>query len=393
MKIAVLTDSSAYLTKEQQEKYHIDVLPIPIMWGDKTYRDMIDIGYEEFYKKLADESELPSTSQPSPGDLQKRIDEYVEQGYTDVIVITLSSGISGYYSTVESIANSETRIKIHPFDSKITCAGEADYAMLAGRLVEAGADVDLIMHDLSDLQKTMDVRFMVDNLSHLKRTGRLSNAASFVGTLFKIKPILSMDVQDEGKISAIAKERQTKRAYKHVQNDFDNLTKNMPYNIQCTIFDSLDPDKKEEWIEDYRAKFPRYKFDESIIGPVVGVHVGQGTMAMIWCRDLDDYFDKNGKPIEEINSNSLELVVAENKKLVKHCNRLREYCITSVNIFDKCSEYETEIKNLQQENSSLKEKIKELKSYIKSIFTVLENSFNISKKKLFKLLLQKQKSI
>lgn len=148
----------------------------------------------------------------------------------------------------------------------------------------------------------MDVRFMVDNLSHLKRTGRLSNAASFVGTLFKIKPILSMDVQDEGKISAIAKERQTKRAYKHVQNDFDNLTKNMPYNIQCTIFDSLDPDKKEEWIEDYRAKFPRYKFDESIIGPVVGVHVGQGTMAMIWCRDLDDYFDKNGKPIEEINS-------------------------------------------------------------------------------------------
>ena len=87
------------------------------------------------------------------------------------------------------------------------------------------------------------------------------------------------------------------------------------------------------------------------------------------------------------------MVVAENKKLVKHCNRLREYCITSVNIFDKCSEYETEIKNLQQENSSLKEKIKELKSYIKSIFTVLENSFNISKKKLFKLLLQKQKSI
>ena len=76
MKIAVLTDSSAYLTKEQQEKYHIDVLPIPIIWGDKTYRDMIDIGYGEFYKKLADESELPSTSQPSPGDLQKRIDEY-----------------------------------------------------------------------------------------------------------------------------------------------------------------------------------------------------------------------------------------------------------------------------------------------------------------------------
>ena len=302
MKIAVLTDSSAYLTKDQQEKDHIDVLPIPIIWGNKTYRDMVDIGYEEFYKKLSNEKELPTTSQPSPGDLQKKIEQYIEQGYTDVIVITLSSGISSYYSTVQSIARDENRIKIHPFDSKITCAGEADYAMLAGHLVEAGADIDLIMHDLADLQKTMDVRFMVDDLSHLKRTGRLSNAASFVGSLFKIKPILSMDVQDQGKISAIAKERQTKRAYRHVQSDFDNLTKNMPYKIQCTIFDSLAPDKKKEWIEDYSAKFPKYKFDESIIGPVVGVHVGQGTMSMIWCRDLGDYFDENDKPIEGINS-------------------------------------------------------------------------------------------
>ncbi|AKG65933.1 DegV family protein [Lactobacillus helveticus] len=302
MKIAVLTDSSAYLTKEQQEKYHIDVLPIPIIWNNKTYRDLIDIGYEEFYQKLDEEKNLPTTSQPSIGNLQKKIDEYVQEGYTDVIIITLSSGISSYYSTVHSIAEDETRIKVHPFDSKITCAGEADYAILAGRLVAAGADVDLIMHDLTDLQKTMDVRFMVDDLSHLKRTGRLSNAASFVGALLKIKPILSMDVQAEGRISAIAKERQTKRAYKHIQTDFDNLTKNMPYKIQCTIFDSLDPDKKEEWVKDYQAKFPKYEFNTSIIGPVVGVHVGQGTMAMIWCRELDDYFDENGQPIKEIDS-------------------------------------------------------------------------------------------
>lgn len=302
MKIAVLTDSSAYLTKEQQEKYQIDVLPIPIIWDGKTYRDLIDIGYEEFYQKLAQATNLPTTSQPAIGDLKKKIDEYVDQGYTDVIIVSISSGLSSYYSTVMSVAREENRIKIHPFDSKITCAGEADFAMLAGRLVEAGADVDLIMHDLIDLQKTMDVRFMVDDLSHLKRTGRLSNAASFVGTLFKIKPILSMDVQGEGHISAIAKERQTKRAYKHIQDDFDNLTKNMPYEIQCTIFDSLDPEQKKKWVEDYSAKSPKYKFDNSIIGPVVGVHVGQGTMAMIWCRDLDDYFDENGQSVKDIKS-------------------------------------------------------------------------------------------
>lgn len=148
MKIAVLTDSSAYLTKEQQEKYQIDVLPIPIIWDGKTYRDLIDIGYEEFYQKLAQATNLPTTSQPAIGDLKKKIDEYVDQGYTDVIIVSISSGLSSYYSTVMSVAREKNRIKIHPFDSKITCAGEADFAMLAGRLVEAGADVDLIMHDL-----------------------------------------------------------------------------------------------------------------------------------------------------------------------------------------------------------------------------------------------------
>ena len=85
MKIAVLTDSSAYLTKEQQEKYQIDVLPIPIIWGKKVYHDLVDIGYEEFYQKLNTAKELPTTSQPSIGDLKEKINEYVEQGYTDVI--------------------------------------------------------------------------------------------------------------------------------------------------------------------------------------------------------------------------------------------------------------------------------------------------------------------
>ena len=144
------------------------------------------------------------------------------------------------------MADEESRINIHPFDCKITCAGEANAAILAGRLVKAGADIDLIMHDLKDLRNTTDVRFMVDNLNHLKRTGRLSNAASFVGSILKIKPILSMDVQNEGKISAIAKERHYKRAYNHIKKDFDSLTSDMPYPIQLTIFHADDEEREAE---------------------------------------------------------------------------------------------------------------------------------------------------
>lgn len=305
MKSIVLTDSSAYLSKEDQEKYNIDVLPIPIIWNDKTYMDLIDIGYEEFYQKLNSEEILPTTSQPAIGQVKKKIDEYVDHDYTDVFIIPISSGLSSFYSSLQSLVQEETRIKIHLFDTKITCAGEADFAILAARLLQNGASAELVMHDLADLQKTMDVRFMVDDLNHLKRTGRLSNAASFMGSLLHIKPILSIDVQGEGKISAIAKERQYRRAYNHIQKDFAKLISEVPYKIQSTIFDALDEKREKEWLADYKEKFPEVKFSASFIGPVVGVHVGQHTMAMIWCRDLDSYFDENGKPIVGINSQAV----------------------------------------------------------------------------------------
>ncbi|MBD5429656.1 DegV family protein [Lactobacillus sp.] len=297
MKIGVLTDSSAYLTKEQCEKYNIGVIPIPIIWNKKTYRDLIDIGFHEFYEKLNTSEELPTTSQPSIGDVQKYVDRYVEEGYTDLIVVTISSGLSSFYSNVVSVANEEKRINIHPFDCKITCAGQANASLLAAKLIQSGADIDLIMHDLKDLRNTTDVRFVVDNLKHLKRTGRLSNAASFVGTLLKITPILSMDVQGEGHISAIAKERKYKRAYNHIQNDFAKLTEGLSYPVQATIFHADDLERENEWLTDYKDKFSKITFYSSIIGPVVGVHVGQHTIAMIWCRDVNSYFDKDGKPL------------------------------------------------------------------------------------------------
>ncbi|MBP2058022.1 DegV family protein with EDD domain [Lactobacillus colini] len=297
MKIGVLTDSSAYLTKEQCNEYNISVIPIPIIWNQKTYYDLVDIGFDEFYQKLNTSKELPTTSQPSIGAVKKYVDQYVEQGYTDLIVITISSGLSSFYSNVVSVANEENRIKIHPFDTKITCAGQADAALLAAKLIKAGAGIDLIMHDLEDLRNTTDVRFIVDNLNHLKRTGRLSNAASFVGILLKISPILSIDVQNKGKISAIAKERKYRRAYNHIEKDFSKLISDLSYPVQATIFHADDINRENDWLSNYKERFPDVNFYSSIIGPVVGVHVGQHAIAMIWCRNIESYFDKNGKPL------------------------------------------------------------------------------------------------
>lgn len=289
MKIAVVADSASYLTKEQEKQYGISVIPIPIIWNNKTYLDMIDITSDEFYKRLYSEKELPTTSTPSMGEVQKLMDKLVDEDYTDVIFVTISSGLSSFYPNLVSYAETEERIKIHAFDSKVTCAGSANMAMLAAKQVAEGKEIPAIIENLAALRDTTHVRFMVDDLSHLKRTGRLSNAASFVAGMLKIKPILGMDVQDKGLISAIGKERQTKKAFEHIKNDFAKALENVDYPVQVTFFDAAAPELKQEWMDDFKESFPNVRILSSIIGPVVGVHVGQGCVALIWSRDIQDF--------------------------------------------------------------------------------------------------------
>ncbi|MFD1672230.1 DegV family protein [Agrilactobacillus yilanensis] len=289
MKTAILTDSTAYLTPEQIAAYDITVVSIPLIWEDETYYDNKNISVDEFYTRLKTAENLPTTSTPSMGEMQANFDRLAEEGYDNVICILLSSGISSFVTNLAVYAKSVENINVYAYDSKITCAGLADMALLAGKLAEANKTPEEIIEALDVEKSTMGVYFMVDDLSHLKRTGRLSNASSFIGGLLKIKPILSMDIQAEGKISAIAKERQAKRAYEHIKNSFGQAIANADYPIRLTVFDAADKETQQAWVDDLQASFPQITVDKSIIGPVIGVHVGQGTMAMIWARDWKSF--------------------------------------------------------------------------------------------------------
>lgn len=289
MKVAVITDSATYLTPEQAAEYQIHVLPIPILWGDETLRDMIDINQVQFYERLRTDPVLPTTSQPSIGETEELVTQLVAEGYEAVIMPVISSGLSSFYENLTAYAQRETRLKIYPFDTHITCAGTAYAALLAGKMALAGKTPEEIMAALYELRETTHVLFMVDDLEHLRRTGRLSNASSFVAGLLKIKPILGMDVDHNGKgeISAIAKERQAKRAYEWIASHFGEAIKDVDYPVRATIFDANAPEAKQAWIDDLSKRFPNVTFEGSIIGPVVGVHTGENAMAFIWGRDWD----------------------------------------------------------------------------------------------------------
>lgn len=283
MKIAVVTDSASYLTKEQAAANQITVVPITVIFGQQTYKENIDITNKEFYEKLASEKELPTTTQISLGQIQAVYDQLAAQGYEAVISIHLSSGITSFINNLQAYLPNITNIKVYPFDSKLTSAAEANQALLAAKLVKAGKSVTEILAALTDLRATQHVDFVVDDLSHLVRTGRLNNASAFLGNMLRIKPILSFN--KVGQIVAVAKERTTHRAFNHIKKDITDFMQQATYPVRLDVVDGDNQATSAQWVADLKKSFPNATIDTSSLGPVVGVHTGRKVMAVVWSRD------------------------------------------------------------------------------------------------------------
>lgn len=175
MPTAVVTDTAAYLTPDQIEKYHITVLPITVILGDKQYKETEELDLDTFYDYLKNEKELPTTSQVSMYQINQAYDKLVAEGYDNIISIHLSSGITSFMDNLRMFVKDYDKAKVYPFDSLVASAGEADLALLAGSMVQAGKDPEEIIERLEQMRASRDVYFAVDDLKHLMRTGRLSN--------------------------------------------------------------------------------------------------------------------------------------------------------------------------------------------------------------------------
>ncbi|MEJ4455312.1 DegV family protein, partial [Enterococcus faecium] len=200
MRTAIVTDSASYLSAADIKKYNIFVVPITVIFGQQTYLENVEITSKEFYERMRTAPELPTTTQITLGQMQQMYDQLAADGYDAVISIHLSSGITSFITNLESYLPNITNIKVYPFDSLITAAGEANMALLAAKLIAEGKTPEEVIAQLKHLRDTTEVYFVVDNLSHLVRTGRLSNASRLVGNLLRIKPVLTFE---DGKIVAI----------------------------------------------------------------------------------------------------------------------------------------------------------------------------------------------
>lgn len=286
MKIAVVTDSTAYLSPEEAAANNIHVVPIPVTLDGQTYREGVDISTSDFYEKMANSSSFPTTSQTPIGQLMEVYQGLADDGYYDAVIsIHLTRAITGYLDTVEQLAEQmKDTIKIVPIDSHLTVKMMGYLALEAAKLASEGDDLDDIVKKVKEYRDTFNNVFVVDDLQNLVRGGRLSNASAFVGSILKIKPLLTMHTPTHA-IEAFEKVRSMKKAKLRCEQIFDEDIVKLDYPVKAMVIHANVPEEGQKWLDKLQADHPDISFELSYFGPVIGSHLGQGALALAWMQD------------------------------------------------------------------------------------------------------------
>jgi DegV family protein with EDD domain len=281
MKTAIVTDSTAYIPKELRESLNIHMIPLSVILGGETYREEIDITAGEFYEEVTHQDKLPTTSQPPVGEFVELF-EKLSRDYDAVISVHLSSGISGTYQGAVQAAGMVDGIKVFPYDSEISCMIQGFYALEGAKLAREGKGAEEIVRLLDEMKETIQAYFMVDDLAHLQRGGRLSQAQAIIGSLLQVKPLLHFV---DKVIVPFEKIRTRKKALKRVEGLLEDAVKDGgPY--QASIIHANREEEAIEWMKELAEKYPNVEFNVSYFGPVIGTHLGEGSMGMGWGKRL-----------------------------------------------------------------------------------------------------------
>ena len=276
MKLAVITDSSAYLSADTLQREDLFVLDIPVNIDGEEYVEGINLTAEEFYQKMAQASELPKTSQPSIAKLDEILTSLKEQGYTHALGLFLSSGISGFYQNIQYMVDDYEGLTIAFPDTLITSAPLGIMVESVFNWRDQGDDFASIQDKLAIQISRTSAFIMVDDLDHLVKGGRLSNGAAILGNLLSIKPILYFN--DQGVIEVYEKVRTEKKATKRLIEIIKEATTSGQYRVIVIHGNALE--KAEELRQHLLDSGVGSDVSLATFGSVIGTHLGAGSIAL-----------------------------------------------------------------------------------------------------------------
>lgn len=278
MKTVIVTDSTAYIPLHKMEELNIKMIPLAVTIDGESYDEEVEISATEFFDKVRGDGPLPKTSQPPVGRFYTLFESLKEE-YDAVISIHLSSGISGTFDGAIQAGEMVDGIDVYAFDSELSCYLQGFYVLRAAEMALKGATPEEILAALNEMKKTMRAYFIVDDLAHLQRGGRLSGAQALIGSLLQVKPILHFE---DKVIVPFEKIRTRKKAMRRIVEMLKEDAAKMP--LEAAIIHANRPEDAERWLAELQEELPEVDFTISHFGPVIGTHLGEGSLGLGWVK-------------------------------------------------------------------------------------------------------------
>ena len=281
MKTAIIIDSTAYASKEIIN--HPDIFELKFTTTFKDGHECMDTSdskeLEDFYSKLQNCVELPTTSQPSPGEYLEVVEHIIEKGYKQLICIHLSAGLSGAFQTAKMITDGyKDKIKVKVIDSKGASVVIEALIMQCLEMIEKNLEFEDICNNLTWVADNSMIYLTVSDLDNLVKGGRLNSSVAMAGKILSIKPLLC--IGNDGKIKLLERVCTDKRINKRLAEIAQEAINDFPNGIILGFAHALDKERMDEAVEVVSKAVCECKQLSSALGPVIGTHTGLGAIGM-----------------------------------------------------------------------------------------------------------------
>lgn len=271
-KIALVTDSTADLTQQLVEQWNIFVMPLKVIFGNRQYLDG-ELTSEKFYSMLAQEVELPTTSQPCPEDFASLYERVLQQ-HDQLISIHISAGLSGTLNAAH-LAAEKFGGRVHLVDSRSISLGIGQLVLDTARAIKEGLDVQAILARINSVREKMETIFTLDTLEYLHKGGRIGKVQGLLGSLLNIKPVIR--VNEEGVYVPCAKTRSRDKALAEIVRTLEQAANGRAVQMLAVAHGAA-RDAALQLQERLEAVFNVKAAMFTQVGPVIGVHTGPGTV-------------------------------------------------------------------------------------------------------------------
>lgn len=280
MGVRVVTDSSADLSASVARDLSIEVVPLKVRFGEEEFADGVDLTPAAFWARLRDSRTMPRTAAPSPGDYERAFAKVLSEGASGIVCVTLSSKVSATYEAARLAAETMAgRCRVAVVDSLTVSAGLGNLCRVAARQAAQGADVQTIAAQTTASRDASSLYGAVETLEYLRRGGRIGTARTLLGTVLSIRPLLRAK---NGIVDLAAIARTRRRALAWIA---DRLEADRPVE-SVTVFHAEAADL-EMFVQMLAARVPDQDVDVTTMGPVLGTHVGPGTVGVGYIRRAD----------------------------------------------------------------------------------------------------------